>query len=49
MAKLEAAARKLPMGPGRNELFGDIARFRERLTALQATLWHQAKGLKAKG
>ena len=39
----EAAARKLPIGPGRDELLEDVARFRARLTALQATLRHQVK------
>jgi hypothetical protein len=43
VAKLEAAARKLPIGPGRDELLEDVARFRARLTALQATLRHQVK------
>ncbi len=44
VAKLEAAARKLPRGLGRDELFEDIARFRARLTALEATSRAQAKG-----
>jgi hypothetical protein len=44
VAKLEAAACKLPMGPGRDDLLQEVARFRARLSALQATLPHQAKG-----
>ena len=32
--KLEAAARKLPMGPGRDGLLQDIALFRAQVSAL---------------
>jgi hypothetical protein len=51
IAKLEAAARKLPMGPGRDDLLQDVARFRTRLSTLQATRQAKAsgEGLKAKG
>jgi hypothetical protein len=49
MAKLEAAARKLPMGRGRDELLQDVARFRTRLAALQATLPKPGERPKAKG
>jgi hypothetical protein len=31
--KLEATARELPQGPGRDELLRDIARFRAQLAA----------------
>jgi hypothetical protein len=48
-AKLEATARKLPMGPGRTELLQDIAKFRARVSALQAALRRSGKVLKAKG
>jgi hypothetical protein len=50
-AKLEASARKLPTGPGRDELLQDIARFRATLTALQARGFNgnQGEWLKAKG
>lgn len=40
-AKLEATARKLPQGLGRDELLRDIERFRAQLAA-------QLSGLKAK-
>lgn len=48
--KLEATARKLPQGPGRDELLRDIARFRAKL-ALQARGFNgnQGEWLKAKG
>jgi hypothetical protein len=48
-AKLEATARKLPLG-GRDELLRDIARFRAKL-ALQAHGFNGSQGawLKAKG
>jgi hypothetical protein len=49
MAKLEAAARKLPMGRGRDDLLQDVARFRARLSALRASLPPSGEGLKAKG
>jgi hypothetical protein len=50
-AKLEATARKLPTGPGRDELLQDIARFRSKLAALQARGFtaNQGEWLKAKG
>jgi hypothetical protein len=49
-AQLEAAARKLPMGPGRDELLQDIARFNARLAALQAAaLRPSGEGPKVKG
>jgi hypothetical protein len=35
-AKLEATARKLRAGSGRDELLQDIARFRAQVAALQA-------------
>jgi hypothetical protein len=43
-AKLEVAARKLPIGPGRDELFEDIARFRAQVAGLKARRFygHQA-------
>jgi hypothetical protein len=49
--KLEATARKLPEGAGRNELLRDIARFRAKLAALQARGFNgdQGEWLKAKG
>jgi len=43
-AKLEANARKLPMGPGRDDLLQEVARFRARLSALQATLPPSGEG-----
>ena len=49
--KLEATARKLPTGPGRDELLQDIARFRWKLAALPARGFNgnQGEWLKAKG
>jgi hypothetical protein len=48
--KLEANARKLPMGPIRDELLQDIAIFRAQVAALQAAALRQSgEGLKAKG
>ena len=48
--KLEANARKLPMGPIRDELLQDIAIFRAQIAALQAAaLRPSGEGLKAKG
>ena len=49
--KLEATARKLPTGPGRDELLQDIARFRAKLAALLARGFNGSQGewLKAKG
>jgi hypothetical protein len=49
--KLEATARKLPTGPGRDELLQDIARFRAKLAALQARGFNgnQGEWPKAKG
>jgi hypothetical protein len=49
-AKLEATARKLPQGAGRDELLRDIARFRATLAALQARGFNgnQGEWLKAK-
>jgi hypothetical protein len=50
-AKLEATARKLPTGPGRDELLQHIARFRSKLAALQTRGFNgnQGEWLKAKG
>jgi hypothetical protein len=42
--KLEATARKLPQGPGRDDLLRDIASFRAQLAARLPS-----EGLKAKG
>jgi cell division protein FtsB len=36
--KLEAAARKLSTGSGRDQLLEDIARFRAQVSALQAAV-----------
>jgi hypothetical protein len=49
--KLEATARKLPQGAGRDELLHDIARFRAKLAALRAHGFngHQGEWLKAEG
>ena len=49
--QLEVGARKLPTGPGRDELLQDIARFRAKLAALQARRFnsHQGEWLRAKG
>jgi len=48
--KLEAKARKLPMGPIRDELLQDIAIFRAQVAALQAAaLRPSGEGLKARG
>ena len=44
VAKLEAAACKLPVGPGRDDLLQEVARFRARLSALQATLPPSGEG-----
>jgi hypothetical protein len=41
--KLEAAARKLPQGPGRDDLLRDIANFRAQLVARL-----RSEGLKVK-
>ncbi len=48
--QLEATARKLPTGPGRDGLLRDIARFRAKLAALQARRFNGRQGewLKAK-
>jgi hypothetical protein len=48
VAKLEAAARKLPMGRGRDDLLQDVATFRARLATVQATLPKSGERLKAK-
>jgi hypothetical protein len=42
--KLEATARKLPQGPGRDDLLRDVASFRVQLAARLP-----GEGLKAKG
>jgi hypothetical protein len=48
--QLEATARKLPTGPGRDELLRDIARFRAQLAARRAAaLRPSSEGWKAKG
>jgi hypothetical protein len=48
--KLEATARKLPLGASRDELLRDIARFRATLAALQTRGFNGRQGewLKAK-
>jgi hypothetical protein len=48
VAKLEAAARKLPMGRGRDDLLQDVATFRARSATVQATLPKSGERLKAK-
>jgi hypothetical protein len=42
--KLEATARKLPQGPGRDELLRDIASFRAVLAARLPSEGRKAKG-----
>ena len=49
VAKLEADARKLSTGRGRDDLLQDVARFRARLAAVQAALPKSGEGLKAEG
>jgi len=42
-ARLEAAARELPMGPGRDDLLQDVAKFRAQLAALKARRFTAAR------
>jgi hypothetical protein len=49
-AKLQAAARKLPLGPDRHNLLQEVGRFRAQIVALQSTdIRPERQGLKAKG